>query len=110
MQLELHLRCDLHPRDTVHDEFGGHDGLRLADVLRTMLASSVHDVQGKWSNIPEEELAVEITDVNGIHVYDVNILETRQRQVCQDLAAQATSADHKNLAFISQKILYLLIA
>ena len=51
-----------------------------------------------------------IADVNGIHVYDVNILETRQRQVCQDLAAQATSADHKNLAFISQKILYLLIA
>ena len=110
MQLELHLRCDLHPRDTVHDEFGGHDGLRLADVLRTMLASSVHDVQGKWSNIPEEELAVEITDVNSIHVYDMNILETRQRQVRQDLAAQASSTDHKYLACLSQKLLDLLVS
>ena len=71
---------------------------------------SRQSLQCNRGDIPEEELAVEITDVNGIHVYDVNILETRQRQVCQDLAAQATSADHKNLAFISQKILYLLIA
>lgn len=33
----------------------------------------------------------------------MNILETRQRQVRQDLAAQASSTNYKNLACLSQE-------
>ena len=30
-------------------------------------------------DLPEQELAVEVTDINGVHIYYVDILEARQR-------------------------------
>ena len=45
---------------------------------------------------PEEELAVQVGHVDGVHVDDVHVLEARERKVLQDLAPQAPSAHAEN--------------
>ena len=57
--------------------------------------------------VPEEELAVQVTNVDGVHVDDMDVLEPRQRQIREDLAAQTTSANDQNLCPISKQILHL---
>lgn len=44
----------------------------------------------------EEELAVEVGDVDGVHVDHVDGAKPRQRQVLEQLAAQAPGAHHQN--------------
>lgn len=61
---------------------------------------------------PEEELSVEIGDLDGVHVYDVNILEPRQGEVLEQFAAQTTGTNHQNPSqlpnLFPQLIIYLL--
>jgi hypothetical protein len=54
--------------------------------------------------VPEEELAVEIADINGVHVDDMNILEAGQSQVGKNLAAETTSANDEYLCLIPEKV------
>jgi len=45
---------------------------------------------------PEEKLAVEIGDLDSVHIDDLNVLESRERQVLEQFAAQTTSPHHQN--------------
>lgn len=47
---------------------------------------------------PEEELAVEVGDVDGVHVYHIDGAKPAQRQVLQQLAAQPARAHHQHAA------------
>jgi hypothetical protein len=42
----------------------------------------------------EEELPVEITQVDGVEVDDVDLAEASQDEVLEQFAANASSADH----------------
>ena len=47
---------------------------------------------------PEEELAVEVGHVNGVHVDDVDVTESAECQVFQELTAQAAGPHHQDPA------------
>ena len=50
---------------------------------------------------------VQVTDVYGIHVDDMNVLEPGEGKVRQDLTTETSGTDDKNLALVPQKVLYL---
>ena len=52
------------------------------------------------AQLPEQELAIQVGDVDGVHVDDVDAAEARQRQVLEQLAAQAARADAQHPAVI----------
>lgn len=60
-----------------------------------------------WSNAPEEELSVEVTDINGIHIDDMYVFEPGEREVSQNLAAKPSCTDDENLALCTQELLHL---
>jgi len=62
--------CDFDTFNSLLDELGGDFGLGLAYVC-----------------LAEEELAVEVGDVDCIHVDDVDVFESRQGEVLEDFAA-----------------------
>lgn len=64
------VRIDLTARHALHDEVGCHRGLGLTDVA-----------------LSEEELAVEVGDVDGVHINHVDALEARQGQVLENLTS-----------------------
>ena len=69
-----HARSDLYTRDPLHDEFRSHNCFGFADIL--LPARTLDYRFGRLlNNRPKEELAVEIADVDRIHVYDMNVLE-----------------------------------
>lgn len=45
----------------------------------------------------EQELAIEVGEINGVHVYDVNVGESHVGTVFQELTAQATSSNDQYL-------------
>jgi len=51
--------------------------------------------------LPEQKLAVQVTDINSIHVDYMNIFESSKRQIGQDLTSKTTSADDQDLGLIS---------
>ena len=53
---------------------------------------------------PEEELAIEVAYVDSVHVYYMDVLETGQCEIGQNLATEAACADHKNLALVPQEV------
>ena len=57
--------------------------------------------------IPEQELSVQVTNVDRVHVDDMDILEAHERQVRQNFASQSTRANDQNLALLSQETLHL---
>lgn len=67
-----------------------------------------------WSRrkkrIPEQELAIQVTDVDGVHVDDMDILEARKSKVGQNLAPESTSADNEDLDSLPQPFLSLVDA
>lgn len=54
--------------------------------------------------LPEEKLSVQVTDVDRVHVDDMNVFEPGEGEIRENLAAQPSGPDDKNLAAISQKI------
>lgn len=76
--------------DTLVDERSGHLGLGLADI-----------------SLAEEELAVEVGNVDRVHVDDVNVAKTSEGEILQDLASQSASSDDKHLALVTQELLGL---
>lgn len=46
----------------------------------------------KRRNGPEEELAVEVGHVDGVHVDDVDVGKAHEREVLEDFASQTASA------------------
>jgi len=53
---------------------------------------------------PEQKLSVQVTDVDGIHVDDVNVGKPQQSQILQNFATQPAGSDHKNLARLTYEI------
>lgn len=51
-------------------------------------------------NVPEKELPVQITDVNGIHVNDMDVLEPWQCEIGENLTTKATCTDDEDFAFV----------
>jgi hypothetical protein len=43
----------------------------------------------------EEELAIEVGEIYGVQIYDVNLTEARKRKVLKQFAPDAASADHQ---------------
>ncbi len=71
----MYLRCNLHPRDAIHNEFCCDNCFGLSDVFLSEQAFHFHSMGRVTQNVPEKELPVQITDVNGIHVNDMDVLE-----------------------------------
>jgi hypothetical protein len=44
-------------------------------------------------NKPEEKLSIQITDVDGVHIDDMNIFKSRQSKIRQNLTTQSSSTD-----------------
>ena len=44
----------------------------------------------------EQELAVEIAEVDGININDVNFFETGENEILEELASDATGANHQH--------------
>lgn len=49
---------------------------------------------------PEQELSIEVTDVNGIHVDNVNVLEPGKGEVRKDFTAKTTCTNDEDLALV----------
>jgi hypothetical protein len=45
---------------------------------------------------PEEELSVEVADINCVHIDNMNIFESKQGQILQNLTSKSTSSNYKN--------------
>jgi len=70
--------CDLAAWHSFHDKLSRHARLRLSNIF-----------------CAEQELAVEVRYVNGVHVDNVDVAEARQSQVLEDLASETASTNHK---------------
>lgn len=46
---------------------------------------------------PEQELAVQVTQVDGIHINHINVFEARKGEVLQNFATKASSTNHQDL-------------
>ena len=46
---------------------------------------------------PKEELSIEIGDINSVHINDMNLLETGEREIFEDFTTQAACTYDQNL-------------
>lgn len=58
-------------------------------------------------NAPEQELSIQVADIYGVHIDNMDILEPRQGEVGEDFASQTSSPDDKDLALIPKERFYL---
>lgn len=56
---------------------------------------------------PKQKLAIQIADVDRVHINDMDVLEARQREVREDLASKAACADDEDLRLVAQEVLDL---
>lgn len=75
--------------------------------LRHPTWSQIRHVGYTTENTPEEELSIQVTYINRIHINYMYILEPRQGKVREDLASQATGSDNQDLGLIAKKRLNL---
>jgi hypothetical protein len=47
----------------------------------------------RTNSAPEQELSVQVTDVDGVHVNNVDVLEPSKSEIGQDLTSETTSAN-----------------
>lgn len=64
-----------------------HQSLRLLDMLLT-----------------KEELTVEVAEVDGVQINDVDLTEAGENKILQQLAANSSSADHQNARLMNATI------
>lgn len=102
----MHIRRDLDPGNAVHDKLCSHICLGVTDVFLSGRRSG-REPQGDESHSPEEELAVQVANIDCVHVYHMDVLEAGQCEIGQDLAAEPTGTDHENLALVPQKVFHL---
>ncbi len=81
------IRCDLDPWHATLYELCRNGSLGTPNIL-----------------LSEEELTIEIGDIDGVHVDDVDIIEAAKRKVGEDLAAETSGADDENLALSAKKV------
>lgn len=49
-------------------------------------------------------MSVQITDVDCVHVDDMDVLETSQGEIGEDLASEASRTDDENFALIAEEL------
>ena len=49
-------------------------------------------------------MPVQITDVDGVHVDDMNIFESSQGEIGEDLTSKTPCTDYEDLALIAEEI------
>lgn len=52
---------------------------------------------------PKEKLTVKVAYINSVHVNDVNVLESREREIGKNLAAKSAGTNDEDLTFISEE-------
>ena len=50
--------------------------------------------------VPEEKLAIEIAEIDGVKVDNVNLTETSEDNILQQLATDAAGTDHQNARLV----------
>ena len=88
--VSYNVRGHFHAGYTIVHKFGSRDGLGGANVL-----------------ISEQELSVQIGGVDGIHVDNVDVLESTERQILQQVAAKTSSSNNQHLTLVLQKVFHL---
>ena len=54
--------------------------------------------------VSEQELAIQVAEVDRIQVDDVNLAKAREDQILEELASDASSADHQDLRLENDKM------
>ncbi len=102
----MHIRSDLDPGDAVHDKLCSHICFGMPYVFLPSHTSGTGEQ--KWQlHSPEEELAVQVADIDRVHVYYMDVLEAGQSKIGQDLASKPAGTDHENLALVPQEVFHL---
>jgi len=81
------VRRDRHALDSLHHKLGRYCCLRPAHV-----------------RVAEEELPIEVGYIDGVHIDDVDLAETHQRKVLEQLAAQAARANHEHSRHVTDEL------
>jgi hypothetical protein len=105
--LKVYLRSDVRTRNALHNKLGCDSRLRLTDIFWSNLSLSPTPRHATHTHTPEQKLAIQIADIDCVHVYNVDILEPCQSKVSQDLATQATSADDEDFGIVAEKVFNL---
>jgi hypothetical protein len=58
-------------------------------------------------DLPKKKLPIQIADVDGVHINDVNILKPRKCEVRENFAPQPSSTNDQYLTFFSKELLDL---
>jgi hypothetical protein len=53
---------------------------------------------------PKKKLSIQVTNIDGVHVDYMNILEAGESKVCKDFTAQAARSYNEDLALVPEKI------
>ena len=53
---------------------------------------------------PKQKLPVQVAEVDGVQVDNVNLPEASQNEVLEEFATDAASADHQNASLVGQRI------
>ena len=102
--MSKNARCYFDSRNAGHDKVCSNNCFRLSYVLGSASYTLVTTGFRRYDNSPEEELSVQITNVDRVHVDDMNVLEPRQGEVGEDLTSQTTCADNKDFALVPKKV------
>lgn len=55
-------------------------------------------------NSPEKKLSVKVANIDSVHVDNMDVLETGQREVRKNFASKAASTYDEDLALVSQEV------
>lgn len=88
VKLSSRLLCDLDERKA---------WLAMVRLLRGGGWRQTHQGLGLFNVfVPEQELAVEVGQVNGVEIHDVDVAEAGKHEVLEQLTSNAASADHED--------------
>ena len=74
----MHLRGYFHTRYALHNELCCHDCFGFSHIVGTSgIIKLVYTVFMNGYYIPEQELTIQVADINGVHVNNMNIFEPR---------------------------------
>ena len=71
--------------------------------IGTQTSTHTHARHRPNAYVPEEELPIEVAVVYRVHVDDMDVLEPREREVLQELAAEPSSTDDEYAALVLEE-------
>jgi len=100
------VRSNNNPWHSVHDELRRDRRFWFPNILGPTKKTSPGERQFPNTGTrgaPEQELSVQIADVNGVHIDNVDVFEPRQSEVREDFASQTSGPYHQGLALIPKE-------